>query len=418
MEEAIELVHLGKGSLVSTIATFDDALAKEFVLGAASHNGRILVLNRESAKESTGHGSPMPQLVHGGPGRAGGGEELGGKRGVKHFMQRCAIQGTPTSLTAITEVYQPGGKVEETPQHPFTYHFEDIQPGMSILTHKRTITDSDIQNFANLTWDHFYAHTDITSLRGTIFEKRAAHGYFLLAAGAGLFVHPAKGPVGANYGLESCRFIRPVYHNDTLQVRLTCKEKIDREHRGRSFPAGVVKWYEEILDQDGELVAMATILTLVQKKCPFMEVNRGTIASGLKRLQPDTPAKWGHMTPQHMVEHLEFFLKMAVGEVETPITTPEERIERFQESLWNYRSLPKNFEQPLLRKGATEDLRYTDLETAKAALLNTYDAFETYYKQYPDAQNPNTVFGYLDKTHWDLINRKHMHHHFEQFGLV
>jgi len=190
-------------------------------------------LNRENAKQSTGHGSPLPYLVHGGPGRAGGGEEMGGMRGIKHYLQRCAIQGTPTTITSITGIYQAGAKVIETPKHPFRYHFEDIEAGMSILTHKRTITDSDIQNFANLTWDVFYAHTDITSLEGTIFEKRAAHGYFLLAAAAGLFVSPAKGPVGANYGLDECRFVRPIYHNDTIQVRLTCKEKVDRDSKGK-----------------------------------------------------------------------------------------------------------------------------------------------------------------------------------------
>jgi len=199
--------------------------------------------------QSTGHGSPLPTLIHGGPGRAGGGEEMGGMRGVEHYLQRCAVQGTPTTISAITGIYQPNAKVTEAPQHPFKYYFEEIEPGMSLLTHKRTITDSDIQNFANLTWDVFYAHTDITSLDGTIFEKRAAHGYFLLAAAAGLFVHPAKGPVGANYGLDECRFIRPIYHNDTIQVRLTCKEKVERDSRGKEHPSGVVKWYEEIFDQ-------------------------------------------------------------------------------------------------------------------------------------------------------------------------
>ncbi|MEL6848719.1 MAG: phenylacetic acid degradation bifunctional protein PaaZ, partial [Bacteroidota bacterium] len=301
LDEAITLAQMGMGSLCCSIATFNDTHAREFVVGAASHHGRILVLNRENAKQSTGHGSPLPTLVHGGPGRAGGGEEMGGMRGVKHYLQRCAVQGTPTTLTAITGIYQPGAKVVETPQHPFRYHFEDIQPGMSILTHKRTVTDTDIMNFANLTWDHFYAHTDITSLKGSIFEKRAAHGYFILAAGAGLFVHPAKGPVGANYGLEDCRFIRPIYHNDTLQVRLTCKEKVDRDTKGREHPAGVVKWYEEILDQDGELVAVATILTLVQKKNPFMEITRENIVDKLNALTEDTSARWGMMTPQHMV---------------------------------------------------------------------------------------------------------------------
>ncbi len=418
LDEAIELSQMGKGSLVSSIATNDDDIAREYTTEAASHHGRILVLNRESAVESTGHGSPLPLLSHGGPGRAGGGEEMGGKRGVMHYLQRCAIQGTPTTLSAITQQYQPGGKVKETPQHPFTYHFEDIQPGMSILTHKRTITDTDIINFANLTWDHFYAHTDITSLKGTIFEKRAAHGYLLLSAGAGLFVHPAKSPVAANYGLDECRFIRPIYHNDTIQVRLTCKEKIDRDTAGREFPAGVVKWYEEILDEDGELVAFATILTLVQKKCPFLEINSDSIREHLDRLKEETQPLWGILSAQHMVEHLEFFLQMAMGKVETDIATPDKHLEKVQASLYNYEPMPKEYQQPLLSKGATEDLRYTNLEEAKLALLKAYDDFESYYDANPEVQNPNTVFGMLDKELWDLLNRKHFNHHFQQFGLL
>ncbi|MEM8909205.1 MAG: phenylacetic acid degradation bifunctional protein PaaZ, partial [Bacteroidota bacterium] len=373
LNEAIELAQMGKGSLCCSIATYDDQIAREFVVEAATHHGRILVLNRDNAKQSTGHGSPLPYLVHGGPGRAGGGEEMGGMRGVKHYLQRCAIQGTPTTISAITGIYQPGAKVIEAPQHPFKYHFEDIQPGMSILTHKRTMTDSDIQNFANLTWDHFYAHTDITSLKGTIFEKRAAHGYFILAAAAGLFVHPAKGPVGANYGLDECRFLRPIYHNDTLQVRLTCKEKVERDSKGREFPAGVVKWYEEVFDQDGELVAMATILTLVQKKCPFKTVDRAFIEASLAQLQADSPPRWGIMSAQHMVEHLEYFLQVAMGKIEVPLLTPEHKIERYQDSLFNYRPMPKSFDHPLLKKGNTEDLRFGSLTEAKAALLDSHD---------------------------------------------
>ena len=233
-DEAIELAQMGKGSLVSSIATGDDDEARDFVLGAATHHGRILVINKDSAKQSTGHGSPLPYLTHGGPGRAGGGEEMGGMRGIKHYLQRCAIQGSPTTISHITGIYQPNAKYKETVGHPFNHYFEDIQPGMSMKTHKRTITDTDIINFANVTWDHFYAHTDITSLDGSIFEKRTAHGYFLLAAAAGLFVKPDKGPVGANYGLEDCRFVRPVYHNDTVYVRLTCKEKVDRDTKGRN----------------------------------------------------------------------------------------------------------------------------------------------------------------------------------------
>ncbi|MEM6700830.1 MAG: aldehyde dehydrogenase family protein, partial [Bacteroidota bacterium] len=291
LEEAVQLAQMGKGSLVSSIATFDDKIAKEYVVNAASHHGRILVLNRENAKQSTGHGSPLPYLVHGGPGRAGGGEEMGGMRGIKHYLQRCAIQGTPTTITSITGIYQAGSKVTETPKHPFRYHFEDIEAGMSILTHKRTITDSDIQNFANLTWDVFYAHTDITSLEGTIFEKRAAHGYFLLAAAAGLFVSPAKGPVGANYGLDECRFVRPIYNNDTIQVRLTCKEKVERDSKGKEHPSGVVKWYVELFDQDMELVAFATILTLVQKKSPFYQYSIEKVEELLLGLTEESKAE-------------------------------------------------------------------------------------------------------------------------------
>jgi len=288
---------------------------------------------------------------------------------------------------------------------------------MSILTHKRTITDSDIQNFANLTWDVFYAHTDITSLEGTIFEKRAAHGYFLLAAAAGLFVHPGKGPVGANYGLDECRFIRPIYHNDTIQVRLTCKEKVERDSKGKEFPSGVVKWYEEIFDQDGELVAMATILTLVKKKSPFAQVDRAYLEEKLNALTEDTKPKWGLMTPQHMVEHFEYFWQIAAGKVEIEITTPADRLEKFEDSLWNYREMPAKFDHPALRKGEVEDLRFKNLAEAKVACLKAYDEFNEFFKENPGIKTPNTVFGNLDKFHWDLLNNKHCHHHFGQFGL-
>ncbi len=416
--DAVQLAKMGKGSLCASITTYDDQIAREFVVGAASHHGRILVLNRENAKQSTGHGSPLPTLVHGGPGRAGGGEEMGGMRGVKHYMQRCAIQGTPSTITEITGIYQAGSRYKETPKHPFAYHFEDIQPGMSLLTHKRTITDSDIINFANLTWDHFYAHTDITSLEGTIFEKRAAHGYFILAAAAGLFVYPNKGPVAANYGLEECRFIRPIYHNDTIQVRLTCKEKVDRDSKGREFPSGVVKWYVEVFDHEGELVAIATILTMVQKKCPFVEFNKTNVAKALDQLTEEHTAEWGILTPQHMVEHLEYFMQMALGKVETEIITPANRIARFQESLFNYRAMHRNFDHPLLKEKTLEDLRFDNLEAAKVALLSVIDEYEAFFKENPGIQTPNTIFGMLDKQLWDLMNRKHFHHHFSQFGLV
>ena len=419
IEEAVELAQMGKGSLVCSIATHDKELATEFTVEAASHHGRILVINRDMAKYSTGHGSPLPTLVHGGPGRAGGGEEMGGIRGIKHYLQRCAIQGTPSDISAITGIYQPGAEVTYSDKHPFRYHFEDIQPGMSILTHKRTITDSDIQNFANLSWDVFYAHTDITSLEGSIFEKRAAHGYFILAAAAGLFVSPAKGPVGANYGLEDCRFVKPVYHNDTIQVRLTCKEKVDRDSRGKEHPSGVVKWYVEVFDQEMELVAMATILTLVQKKSPFVEMDRATITACLDKLTESSKAQWGNMSAQHMVEHLEFFTLMAANpDSEINISTAEDRIEKFQDSLWNYQPMPKEFKHPMLKKEGPEDLRHEDLATAKKAYLKAYDDYIEFFKNNPDAQTANPVFGMLDSYHWYLLNRKHLNHHFSQFGLI
>lgn len=265
LDQAIQLAKMGKGSLVCSIATHDDQLARDFVLGAASHHGRILVLNRESAIESTGHGSPMPLLVHGGPGRAGGGEEMGGMRGVKHYMQRCAIQGTPTTITEITQQYQPGGKHKDPGKHPFLLYFEELEVGHTEITAKRTITEGDIVTFANVSWDHFYAHTDVTSLEGTTFEQRVAHGYFILSAAAGLFVEAKKGPVLLNYGLEECRFTKPVYAGMTIGVRLTCKEKIAQEQRDdEDFRKGIVKWYVEVYDNEDETVAVATILTMVK----------------------------------------------------------------------------------------------------------------------------------------------------------
>lgn len=265
--DAIDLARKGKGSLCSSIVTFDDRIAQDYVVNAATHHGRILVLNRESAKESTGHGSPMPLLVHGGPGRAGGGEEMGGMRGVKHYMQRCAIQGTPTTLTAVTQQYQYGGKYHLDTIHPFKKHFEDLAVGETLITHKRTVTESDIVNFANVSWDHFYAHTDATSLEGTTFTQRVAHGYFVLSAAAGLFVDAAKGPVLLNYGLEECRFTKPVYPGMTIGVRLTVKEKVAQEKRDdEDYRKGIVKWLVDVYDETGETIAIATILTMVKMK--------------------------------------------------------------------------------------------------------------------------------------------------------
>ncbi len=266
MEEAVQLAQMGRGSLVSTIATFDDEIAREFVLGAATHHGRILVLNRESAKESTGHGSPMPLLTHGGPGRAGGGEELGGVRGVKHYMQRCAIQGTPSSISEITRVYQQGAKQKESLIHPFQKHFEELEIGETLITAKHTVTETDIVNFANVSGDNFYAHMDETSLDGTIFEGRVAHGYFILSKAAGLFVDAKKGPVLLNYGIESCRFTKPVYPDTTIGVKFTVKEKISQEKKDEEDIAkGIVKFMVDVYDESGETVAIATILTMVRK---------------------------------------------------------------------------------------------------------------------------------------------------------
>lgn len=267
IDEAIELAKMGQGSLVCSIITADDDIAKEFVLGTALMHGRILVLNADCAKESTGHGSPMPLLVHGGPGRAGGGEEMGGKRGVMHYLQRTAIQGSPTTITRITNVYQQFAKQNETDIHPFKKHFEDLQVGDTLITAKHTVSETDITNFANVSGDNFYAHMDATSLEGTIFERRVAHGYFVLSKAAGLFVDAKKGPVLLNYGIDEARFTKPVYPGATIGVRLTVKEKVDQEKRSEDDIAkGIVKWLVDVYDETGETVAIATILTMVKKQ--------------------------------------------------------------------------------------------------------------------------------------------------------
>jgi oxepin-CoA hydrolase/3-oxo-5,6-dehydrosuberyl-CoA semialdehyde dehydrogenase len=266
MDEAIELARMGKGSLVSSIVTPDNKEAREYVVNAASMHGRILVLNKECAKESTGHGSPMPLLTHGGPGRAGGGEEMGGKRGVLHYLQRTAIQGHPTTITEITQQFQVGSEMPEANPHVFRKHFEELVIGETVFTHKHTVTDADIVNFANVSGDNFYAHMDATSLEGTIFEGRVAHGYFVLSKAAGLFVDPKKGPVLLNYGIDEARFVKPVYPGATIGVRFTVKEKIDQEKRSEDDIAkGIVKFLVDVYDETGETVALATILTMVKK---------------------------------------------------------------------------------------------------------------------------------------------------------
>ncbi len=266
-EDAIELAKMGLGSLVSSIITADSKVAREYVLGAASMHGRILVLNNECAKESTGHGSPMPMLTHGGPGRAGGGEEMGGKRGIFHYLQRVALQGSPTMVSAITGVYQNGAKQIEKDIHPFKKHFEELEIGETLITAKHSVSEADIVNFANVSGDNFYAHMDSTSLEGTIFTQRVAHGYFVLSKAAGLFVDAKKGPVMLNYGLEECRFTKPVYPGMTIGVRLTVKEKVDTEKKTpEDIAKGIVKWLVDVYDETGETVAIATILTMVKKK--------------------------------------------------------------------------------------------------------------------------------------------------------
>jgi oxepin-CoA hydrolase/3-oxo-5,6-dehydrosuberyl-CoA semialdehyde dehydrogenase len=267
IDEAIELSKMGKGSLVSSIITADDRIARMYTIGAACMHGRILVLNSECAKESTGHGSPMPMLVHGGPGRAGGGEEMGGKRGVFHYLQRTAIQGTPTTITHILNQYQQGAKQIEKDIHPFRQYFEDLEIGETLITAKHTVIEADVVNFANVSGDHFYAHTDVTSLDGTIFTGRVAHGYYILSKAAGLFVNAKKGPVLLNYGIDECRFTKPVYMGSTIGVRFTCKEKIVQEKKNADDIAkGIVKWLVDVYDETGETVALATILTMVKLK--------------------------------------------------------------------------------------------------------------------------------------------------------
>jgi len=268
MEEAIELSRKGKGSLVSSIVTASSKLATDYVLGAGPWHGRILVLNAQCAKESTGHGSPLPLLVHGGPGRAGGGEEMGGLRGIRHYMQRVAIQGSPDMITAITQQFQPNATGIDGGAHPFTKYFEELQVGEQILTEKRLITPQDIEAFANLSGDHFYAHLRETDFSDTMFEGQVAHGYLLMSAAAGLFVDSnRKNPVLLNYGIDELRFTKPMYPGSSMQVRFTCKEKTAQEQREPTdIPRGIVKWYVEILDYEGEITGVATILTMVKKK--------------------------------------------------------------------------------------------------------------------------------------------------------
>ena len=266
LDEAVALTAMGRGSLVTSFTSKNKADIVAFTTEAAAHNGRIHIINAKMAKESTGHGSPMPLMKHGGPGRAGGGEEMGGKRGVLHYLHRTAIQGHPDDITAVTQQYQPGAARPEANPHVFRQHFEELEVGATVYTAKHTVTESDITNFANVSGDNFYAHVDATSLEGTIFEGRVAHGYFILSKAAGLFVEAKKGPVLLNYGIDECRFTKPVYPGTTIGVKLTVKEKTDQEKRSEDDVAkGIVKYYVEVYDDTDEIVAVTTILTMVKK---------------------------------------------------------------------------------------------------------------------------------------------------------
>jgi len=263
-EEAIELAALGRGSLVGSIVTEDPDIATRLCIGVAPHHGRLLVLDSRCAGESTGHGSPLPQLIHGGPGRAGGSEELGGIRGVSHYMQRTALQGSPEMLTAITGQWMQGAERRlDSERHPFQKHFEELEIGDAIITGEREITLQDIERFAELSGDRFYAHMDEDAARrNPFFEGRVAHGYFLVSLAAGLFVWPDEGPVLANYGLDKLRFASPVYAGDRIRVQFTCKQKTDRE--GEQY--GEVRWDTSLVNQNDEAVANYDVLTLVAKK--------------------------------------------------------------------------------------------------------------------------------------------------------
>ncbi len=266
IDDAIELARRGRGSLCGSVYTHDPRVARDLVLGVAPHHGRLLILDRHSAGESTGHGSPLPNLVHGGPGRAGGGEEMGGARGVLHYMQRTALQGSPAMLTAITREWTRGAEEHTDATHPFRKTFDQLDIGDTLITDTRTITLDDIERFAALSGDTFYAHMDDAAARANgVFDGRVAHGYFIVSAAAGLFVEPSLGPVLANYGLENLRFTKPVYPGDTIRVRLTVKKKTAKDTPEDGVPQGVVEWDVEVQNQDNEAVAVYSILTLVKR---------------------------------------------------------------------------------------------------------------------------------------------------------
>ena len=262
VEEAITLARSGGGSLVSSIFSADDEIAAQLVLGLAPYHGRILVANRHCGRDSTGHGSPLPHLVHGGPGRAGGGEEMGGIRGVMHYMQRTAVQGTPDLISAASGRWVKGARERDPGVHPFRKPFAALAIGDTFHSAEREVTVQDIERFAELSGDRFYAHMDeAQAARNPLFGGRVAHGYFLVSAAAGLFVDPDYGPVLANYGIDNLRFVKPVKPGDRIRVRLTCKEKSLRAGAGY----GEVRWDTAITNQNGEAVANYDVLTMVSE---------------------------------------------------------------------------------------------------------------------------------------------------------
>jgi oxepin-CoA hydrolase/3-oxo-5,6-dehydrosuberyl-CoA semialdehyde dehydrogenase len=257
MDDAIALANRGKGSLVLSLFTHSSEAARDFVQGAAAFHGRMLVIDRTNAAESTGHGSPLPVLVHGGPGRAGGSEEMGGIRGVKHYMQRTALQSSPAMIAAITEQYIPGAPKHFVESHPFRKRMSQLNIGDTLKTGSRTVTIADIEHFAEFTGDKFYAHMDEEAAKASpVFEGRVAHGYLILSFAAGLFVDPDPGPVLANTGLENLRFVTPLYPGDSMRVELTVRSK-----SLKSEDTGVVRWAVEIFNQKDELVATYDLLT-------------------------------------------------------------------------------------------------------------------------------------------------------------
>lgn len=419
-EEAAALAKKGKGSLVGSIVSHDENFIAETTWKMASQHGRVFVLNRDSAKESTGHGSPLPTLMHGGPGRAGGGEEMGGLNGLHFFLQKTAIQGSPDVLTAITKIYTQGAEKKFSDKHPFRKYFEEVEIGDSLETAGRTVTEADIVNFSNVSWDHFYAHTDATSLTGTIFDEKVAHGYFILSAAAGLFVSGKKGPVIANYGLENCSFFKPVYAGDTITVYLTAKEKINRGVKGRNIPSGVVKWLVEVVNQRDEIVCVATILTLVAKQSPFIDLNTKNVEKILKGLTESSEKKFGEMTSQQMVEHLDEVLRNGFGDLKAEDfpEIPAEHLEKLQDWLYTDQKIRQGAKYPLLKEGEAIQLKFKNLDEAKSKLLETLKEFLIYYRENPKAEHFHPRFGMLNKEMMELFHRKHFTHHFDQFNLI